>query len=69
MRFPWVRRKDYEEVVYKLEYLLCHATGGRLSKASYPLRIMETEVYDYIQRCCDAEVEIALAERSNNNAE
>ena len=67
MRLPWVRRKDYEEMVYKLECLLCHATGGRLSKASYSLRTMEVNVTDYIQRCCDEAVEEALAERIDNN--
>ncbi len=69
MELPFVKRKDYEEVVYKLGCLLCHATGGKLSKASYPLRVMEVYVTDYIQDCCDEAVEEALAERSNNNAE
>jgi hypothetical protein len=68
MQLPWVKRKEYEEIVYKLECLLCHATGGRLSKASYPLRVMETEVTDYIQECCDEAVEEALAERKTNDA-
>lgn len=63
MQLPWVSRKKYDELVYKLECLLCHATGGRLSKASYPLKVMEVNVTDYIQRCCDEAVEEALAER------
>lgn len=69
MRLPWVRRKDYEELVYKLECLLCHATGGKLSKASYPLKVMEAAVTAYIQDCYDEAFEEALAERSNSNAE
>ena len=60
MQFPWVSRKKYDEVVYKLECLLCHATGGRLSKASYPLWAMESHVTDYIQDCCNEAVEESL---------
>ena len=56
MIFPFVRRKHYDEVVHKLECLLCHATGGRLSKASYPLNIMEMAVTDYIEECCEEAV-------------
>lgn len=47
MRFPFVRRKKYDELVYKLECLLCHATGGRLSKHTYTLQVMENAVTDY----------------------
>jgi hypothetical protein len=53
MRFPFVRRKKYDEVVYKLETLLCHATGGKLSKHTYTLQTMESVVTDYVQECCD----------------
>ena len=53
MELPFVKRKDYEEVVYKLECLLCHATGGKLSKHTYPLKVMEVAVTDYIQDCCE----------------
>lgn len=53
MRFPFVRRKKYDEVVYKLETLLCHATGGKLSKHTYTLQMMESAVTDYVQECCD----------------
>ena len=57
-----VRRRDkkiekleneLEEMVCKLECLLCHGTGGKLSKSSYPLKTMETAVTDYVQDCCD----------------
>ena len=65
MDLPFVRRKDYDEVVYKLECLLCHATGGKLSYHTYPLRTMEVNVDDYIQECCDEAVKEALAERSD----
>lgn len=41
-------RAEVEELIYKLEYLLCHATGGRLSKHTYDLRTMETAVTDYL---------------------
>jgi hypothetical protein len=53
MRFPFVRRKKYDEVVYKLEALLCHATGGKLSNHTYTLQTMESAVTDYIQESCD----------------
>lgn len=66
MEFPFVKRKAYEEVVYKLECLLCHATGGKLSYHTYPLRTMQINVDDYVQQCCDEAVEEALAERSEN---
>ncbi len=66
MEIPFVKRKAYEEVVYKLECLLCHATGGKLSYHTYPLRTMQINVDDYIQQCCDEAVEEALAEQNKN---
>lgn len=63
MKFPFVRRKTYDEIVYKLECLLCHATGGKLSYHTYPLRTMEISVDDFVQECCDKAVEETLAGR------
>lgn len=63
MKLPFVSRKSYDEVVYKLECLLCHATGGKLSYHTYPIRTMESEVDNYIQDCCDNAVEEAFKER------
>lgn len=57
MRFPFVRRKHYDEMVYKLECLLCHATGGRYSKAGYRLEDMELMVNDYIEDCVSEAIE------------
>ncbi len=37
----------------RLSVLLCEVTGGRLSKAYYPLEIMVSYVRDYQQECCD----------------
>lgn len=54
--FPFVSRKKHEEVLYKLECLLCHATGGKLSKHTYPLDVMEMAVTDYIEECCEEAV-------------
>ena len=65
MKLPFVKRKNYEQLVYKLECLLCHATGGKLSYYTYPLRTMESAVSDYIQDCCDEAVREALAERKH----
>ena len=57
MRFPFVKRKDYEEVVDKLEWLLCEASGGKLSKHIYPLETMYDAMCAYTQFCCDGAVE------------
>ena len=60
MKMPFVSRKkynklidDYEEAVYKLECLLCHATGNKCSKHTYDLRVMEMAVDDYIDDLCN----------------
>ena len=45
--------REVEQLIYKLECLLCHATGNRLSKHTYDLRTMESAVTDYVERCCD----------------
>jgi hypothetical protein len=44
-------------MVYKLECLLCHATGGRYSKAGYRLEDMYVMVDDYINELVDEEIE------------
>lgn len=41
-----VPMSEYEKLIGKLECLLCHATGGRLSKHTYDLRTMEAVVTD-----------------------
>lgn len=53
MRWPFVKRKDFEEVVYKLECLLCHVTGGKLSKYTYSLKTMESAATDYMNDWAD----------------
>ena len=57
MKFPFVRRKHYDAMVYKLECLLCHATGGRYSKSGYRLEDMERMVNDYIEDCVSEAIE------------
>lgn len=47
---------EHDAVVYKLECLLCHATGGQYSKAGYSLEDMERMVTDYIEECCEEAV-------------
>ena len=51
MKLPFISRKKHEKIVdeltYKLECLLCHATGGRYSKAGYSLPDMERMVDDH----------------------
>lgn len=51
--------KDCEDVIYKLEYLLCNATGNKFSKHTYPIGDMVSYVNDYIQDCCNEAVEEA----------
>lgn len=46
-------REEVDEIIYKLECLLCHATGSKLSKHTYDLRTMETVVTDYINESYD----------------
>ncbi len=64
MQFPWVSRKKYNEVVGKLERLLCQATGNLLSKSTYPIEVMEEQAMDYVQRRCDEAVEDYLSEQN-----
>lgn len=51
--------KNYEELIYKTECLLCHATGNKFSKYIYTTQEMISFVDDYIQDCCDEAVEEA----------
>lgn len=62
MRVFIVSRKKHEEVVAKLEDLLCYATGGRLSKSSYPIEVMKKAVREHIRECRDEEALEALRE-------
>lgn len=62
MELPFVSRKKYDDVVYKLECLLCNATGGKLSKHTYTWQTMVSAVMDYIQDCCNEYVEEAKSE-------
>ena len=48
-----VPKSEVENLIYKLECLLCHSTGNRLSKHTYDLRTMEAAVTDYIQESYD----------------
>ena len=45
--------EEYRDVVYKLECLLCYATGNRYSKSEYSLQDMERMVDDYVQQLID----------------
>lgn len=47
----------YRDVVYKLECLLCYATGNRYSKSEYSLQDMERMVDDYVQQLIDEATE------------
>ena len=53
--------KDYEDVVYKLETLLCEVTG-KLSKSTYPIDVMPSEARRHTEELVDEAVERALKE-------
>lgn len=57
IKLPFVSRKKYDKLVYKLECLLCHATGGYYSKAGYNLVDMCRMVDEHIDRCIDRYIE------------
>lgn len=61
--------KELDELAYKLGCLLCHATGGKLSKHTYPLRVMESYVNDTIQDYCEEAEAEAKAEAYKEFAE
>ena len=47
---------ELEKKSAALGALLCHATGGKLSKDTYPMGVMGRAVTNYIKDCCtDAE--------------
>ena len=53
--------KNYEDVVYKLETLLCEVTG-KLSKSTYPIDVMLYESRRHTEELVDEAVERALRE-------
>lgn len=60
---------EIEEVRYKLECLLCHATGSKLSKSTYSLRTMEAAVTDFMQELDEEVVEEATVNAVKELAE
>lgn len=54
--------EEGEKLQYKLECLLCHSTGSKLSKSTYSLRTMEMYVNDYIEECCEEAQDEAIKE-------
>ena len=53
--------KNYEDVVYKLETLLCEVTV-KLSKSTYPIDVMLSEARRHTEELIDEAVERALKE-------
>jgi hypothetical protein len=65
------QKAEIDELTEKLECLLCHATGSKLSKSTYSLRTMESAVNDEVQECCEearAEAIKEFVERLNDKA-
>ena len=56
------RKAEVENLIYKLECLLCHATGSKLSKHTYDLKTMETAVTDYVNESYDEGYQYGRAE-------
>lgn len=56
IELPFVSRKKYNELVYKLDGLFCHITGGRYAKATYSLENMCIVADAHIDHRIDAEV-------------
>lgn len=57
--------KEYDEVVGKLENLLCCVTGNKLSKATYSSVVMETEATHYMEELCNKAVKEVLEKNDN----
>ena len=53
--------KNYEDVVYKLETLLCEVTV-KLSKSTYPIDVMVSEARRHTEELVNEAVERALRE-------
>ena len=49
----WICPEYVDDMEDRLSGLLCHTTGGLLSKTNYTLPGMIRAVNDYQQRCCD----------------
>ena len=47
------QQAEIDQLIYKLECLLCHSTGGKLSKYTYSLETMYSAVDDEVQDCCE----------------
>lgn len=59
----WIYPEYFDDIEERLSGLLCHTTGGLLSKTNYTLQGMITAVDDYWQSCCD-ECEFYLADQA-----
>lgn len=51
--------KECDELVEKIEQLLCNVTGDKLSKHTYPIEDMLCYADDYTNECCEEAVEEA----------
>ena len=58
--------KNYEDVVYKLETLLCEVTV-KLSKSTYPIDVMLSEARRHTEELVDEAVERTLKESLETN--
>ena len=48
-----LQKAEIEGLIEKIESLLCHASGGKLSKHTYPLKTMEISVSDNMSESYD----------------
>ena len=48
--------EDGDEIAGRLAHLLCDLTGGRMSKTSYPVPVMEREIEQYLSECHESDL-------------
>lgn len=48
--------EERDEIAGRLAHLLCDLTGGRMSKTSYPVPVMEREIEQYLSECHESDL-------------
>ena len=48
--------EERDEIAGRLAHLLCDLTGGRMSKTSYPVPVMEQEIERYLSECHESDL-------------
>ena len=48
--------EERDEIAGRLAHLLCDLTGGRMSKTSYPVPVMEQAIEQYLSECHESDL-------------